>query len=36
MMQDKYENISYFIYELDYGKEYRDGFWMHMHHENKK
>lgn len=25
LMQDRYENISYFIYELDYGKEYQDG-----------
>lgn len=26
LMKDKYENISYFIYELDYGKEYQDGY----------
>jgi len=25
LMRDKNENISYFIYELDYGKEYQDG-----------
>lgn len=25
LMQDSYGNISYFIYELDYGKEYQDG-----------
>lgn len=25
LMQDKNENISYFIYELDYGKEYQEG-----------
>lgn len=25
LMRDQAENISYFIYELDYGKDYRDG-----------
>ena len=25
LMQDDVENISYFIYELDYGREYREG-----------
>lgn len=25
MMQDSVGNISYFIYELDYGREYKDG-----------
>lgn len=25
LMRDQSENISYFIYELDYGKDYRDG-----------
>lgn len=25
LMRDKYDNISYFIYELDYGKKYEEG-----------
>lgn len=25
LMRDSFGNISYFIYELDYGKEYREG-----------
>lgn len=24
-MQNSVENISYFVYELDYGREYREG-----------